>query len=432
MKKQEVEAAVGMTRKWDAREAGREVARNTIKKLNSPPNFFLLFSTIHYKDHGGFEEFLNGVWDVLPNGIPLTGGTVLGFTNSKGSYTRGACAMAVSYPHMDLAIGIGKNPKRNPKKAAKKSAEMIKRGLSKSKYKNKFVLNFVSGPELMRIPGQGYKKVIDSGIISKFVIFAYGLSQYLFQKGASREDEVFEETVKNLPDYNILLGTSMDNYKGISHYQFYNHEVHTRAVVNLGIAIDLDLDVCTTHGMKRTDIVFDITKLSKNGHIIHEINNKPAVPELYKLLNWPDGFLNEKTMFHIITYYPISLKRHSREVPAVMPAILKNSILTPCVVDKGRVSIMTISGEKMISSMQDCVDYFENIEPEFALLSACITIVDSLGNNVDRVREILLEYFKNKPFLMFWSAGEGTYSPHNNLTYANMSFNTAIFGTKKS
>jgi len=46
MKKTEVDAAVGMTRKWDAREAGREVARSTIKQLNSPPNFFLLFSTI--------------------------------------------------------------------------------------------------------------------------------------------------------------------------------------------------------------------------------------------------------------------------------------------------------------------------------------------------------------------------------------------------
>jgi len=79
IKKQEVDAAVGMTRKWDAREAGREVARNTIKQLNSPPNFFLLFSTIHYRDHGGFEEFLNGVWDVLPKGTPLIGGTVVGF-----------------------------------------------------------------------------------------------------------------------------------------------------------------------------------------------------------------------------------------------------------------------------------------------------------------------------------------------------------------
>ena len=55
-----------MSRKWDALEAGREVARNTIKKLKTPPDFFLLFSTIHYEKHGGFQEFLNGVCDILP------------------------------------------------------------------------------------------------------------------------------------------------------------------------------------------------------------------------------------------------------------------------------------------------------------------------------------------------------------------------------
>ena len=101
------DAAVGLSRKWDAREAGREVARNTIKKLNAPPSFFLLFSTIHYEKYGGFKEFLKGVWDVLPEGTPLVGGTVTGFMNNHGCYTRGATALAVSYSNMDVAVGYG-------------------------------------------------------------------------------------------------------------------------------------------------------------------------------------------------------------------------------------------------------------------------------------------------------------------------------------
>ena len=78
------EAAVGMSRKWDAREAGREVAQSTIEKLNHPPKFLILFSTIHYEKHGGFEEFLNGVWDILPKETVLVGGTVAGFINKYG------------------------------------------------------------------------------------------------------------------------------------------------------------------------------------------------------------------------------------------------------------------------------------------------------------------------------------------------------------
>ena len=130
MVEEKLEAAVGMSRKWDAREAGKEVARSTIEKLSSPPDFFLLFSTIHYEKHGGFEEFLNGVWDILPEGTPLAGGTTAGFMNNYGCYSRGATALAVSYSNMDVAIGVGHNTKRNPKK------RFLKRKFSKENLRN--------------------------------------------------------------------------------------------------------------------------------------------------------------------------------------------------------------------------------------------------------------------------------------------------------
>ena len=97
-RKSKVEATIGISRKWDAREAGKEVARTAIQKLNQPPSFFLLFSTSQYKDHGGFHQFLEGVWEVLPEETPLIGGTIAGFINNYGCFARGATALAVSYP----------------------------------------------------------------------------------------------------------------------------------------------------------------------------------------------------------------------------------------------------------------------------------------------------------------------------------------------
>jgi len=116
MLEEKLETAVGMSRKWDAREAGKEVARSTIEKLTTPPDFFLLFSTIHYEKHGGFEEFLNGVWDVLPKDTKLIGGTVAGFINNYGCFTRGASALAVSSSDIDVKIGIGHDTKKIQKK----------------------------------------------------------------------------------------------------------------------------------------------------------------------------------------------------------------------------------------------------------------------------------------------------------------------------
>jgi len=85
---------------------------------------------------------------------------------------------------------------------------------------------------------------------------------------------------KLLPDYNMILGTAMDDYKtGLCNYQFFNNEILTNSMVNLAIATDLDFDVFTNHGMKKSNIKFNITKLSRNKHIIREINNKSAVQE---------------------------------------------------------------------------------------------------------------------------------------------------------
>lgn len=426
--KSEIESAIGLSRKWDAREAGREVAETTIQQLNRPLDFFLLFSTIHYEKSGGFQEFLNGVWDVLPKGTPLIGGTVPGFMNNYGCFSRGASALAVSSPLMDVAIGIGKNSKRNPYRSARQCAEMIQNQLKQSTYKNKFLLNFISGPVMPSIPGVGQKKYIRSGFVSKFALQALGLSEKLLQKGLAREDEIFEETTHLLPDYQMILGTSMDDYKGMRNYQFYNEHLFTNAVVNLGIATDLDLDVHTTHGMQHTPRTFTITKLAAGHHAICEINHKPALPELLQLLNWPDGFLSEETMLHTILYYPISLKRNKREVPIVMPLIMKDYIIVPCIIDDGDVSILTVNGKNLINAVKENLVYFKEIQPEFGLCSTCVTILQTLGYKTNIIQQEIQNHFKNKPFLLFYSAGEGTYSPSKDIIYANMSFNTAVFG----
>jgi len=424
-------AAVGMSSKWDAKEAGREVAKNTLDRLGEKPSFLLLLSSIHYKENGGFKEFLKGVWEILPEGTPLVGGTVTGFINPEGCYIRGATALAVSYPNMDVSIGYGTGTKRNPDKAAEECINMIRNGLERSEHKNKFVFDFVSGSTVLNIPGYGNRKVVDSEFIGKSVTKLFGLTQILLQKGLGREDEIFEEIAKKLPDCNMILGSSMDDYRGLFNYQFFNSKVLTNSVVGLGIATDLDIDVNTNHGMRRTGIKMKITKLSKDGHIIQEINGKPAVPEIYRLLNWPKNFLKEETLFQKLLYYPLSLKKSGREVPAVMAIILGDYIVTPCKVEEGDVWILTVSGKSLLKAMKSNLEVFNEMRPEFGLFSVCITILETLGSNVCKLRENIIEYLEDKPFILFFSTGEGTYSPTKGFAYANMSYNTAIFGHKK-
>lgn len=79
-------------------------------------------------------------------------------------------------------------------------------------------------------------------------------SQYLFKKGIGREDEIFGEVIKKLPDCYMIVGTSIDAIRRSEIISFlirlFNY------VVNIGISTDLNMHICTTHGMKETSKLF--------------------------------------------------------------------------------------------------------------------------------------------------------------------------------
>jgi hypothetical protein len=125
------------------------------------------------------------------------------------------------------------------------------------------------------------------------------------------------------------------------------------------------------------------------------------------------------------------LKRRGREVPVVTPLIMKDYIFVPCIIDDGEVSILTVSGKDLINAVKENLAFFNEIQPEFGLCSTCMTILQTLGRKTNIIQEEISKYFKDKSFLLFYSAGEGTFSSAKDITYANMSFNTAIFGNNK-
>ena len=429
MDKARLEAAVGMSRKWDAYEAGREVALDTIQKLSSPPDLFLLFSTYHFEKHGGFEALLKGIYEIIPKETSLIGGTVRGFMNNFGCFTRGVTALAISSSQMDVAIGYGKNTKRNPKKAARQSAMMIKEGLKESKFDNKFLFNLISASEIPDMPPLGRKKIIEPGLVPKALTQLFGASQYVLQKGAGRDDEVSEEMIEILPDYHMLGGGTIDNGPGFSSYQFFNKTVLTNSVVSLGLKTCEKFDVLTTHNMKPTGIEFKITKISKDGRIIHEINNKPAFSELLRLLNWSKDFLKEENWLKTTFYFPLgSHYNESRTCygPRIIGVVLGESLITGFKSKDPNGSILTIDGRSLLKTIDDNLGAFPR-KPKFGLISSCTTRLETMGDRIYKARERVMNYFDNSPFIVFYVGGESTYSPEKGFNYVNMSFNSAVF-----
>ena len=319
-----------MSRNWDAREAGREVASSCLENLKGNPKFLLLFSTIHHEKNGGFQEFLNGVWEILPKDTPLIGGTVAGFINSKGCFTRGSTALAVSYDNMDVAVGIGKNTKKYPIKAANDCANMIKNGLEKSNFKTNILIDLISGGLTFQIPFLGRRRVLQDipGFLTNATV---KMTSYLLSKGPGREEEVLEKLGNLLDDYYILSGSCMDDNLFLNNYQFFNDKVVQNSIVSIGIKTDLNFDIERDHGLSETDKKFKITKLSSDKRFIYKINGKPAVSELLKQMSWPDSYMTEKLLHSRTLYYPLGFKHNDEMSIDVIALVSGNSL---CMVHK--------------------------------------------------------------------------------------------------
>jgi hypothetical protein len=426
MDKPKLEAAVGMSRKWDAREAGREVAESTLSKLNGNPNFFLLFSTIHYEKHGGFEEFLKGVWEILPESTPLIGGSVVGFMNNHGCYTRGSSALAVSYPNMDVSIGVGHNTKRNPEKAAMECADMIKNDLEKSNYSNKFLIDITSSGIVPNMPGIGRKKVIRSKF-GDVLLKTLNTTCKRLQIGPGREDEIIDILSKELSDYDIIGGSTLDDNKWERNFQFYKKEVLTNSVIALGFKTDLNWKLNSTFGLNPTGIKMRPSKTTLFDCAIKKIENKPAVDAYLEKMGWSEDLLDEN-MHRRTLFYPICYKKGEMLCPRVLALVIKDALVftNKALKDKD-MEVYSASGSSLINSVKQNLDKYEEDNLKFGFIVSCCARLEALGDATFKVHEIINNYYKNIPFLLFFASGEDVYKSGKTPVRLNESFNVVNF-----
>ncbi len=424
---EELKVGVGLSRKWDAREAGREVAETTLEKMDGEnPKFFLLFSTIHYEKYGGFQEFLNGVWDVLPEGTPLMGGTVAGFMNNYGCYTRGATALAVSYPNMDVAIGVGENTRKNPKKAAKNLSDSLLKSLKESKFKNSFMFCVLPGGTVPQLFGFGRRKVIKSGVGGKISVNLLDQAIKLVQTGPAREEEVFEALSEHLKEWYVLGGSSMDDLTQFRCYQFLDKEVYSNHIVGVGVKSDLNYDVITKYGLKKTGLKMHITKKALRDCIISEIDGKPATKEFLKRINWPEDYLDER-LYTKTFYYPLGYEYNGVLRPQIIGAFLGDNIACGYSVRTDEIEILSASGESLLNAMKEGAADILKYDPKVVLGVACATQLETLGSSIYKAYSELREYFEEKDFLIGFFAGEESYTPTSPPKQLYDSFNLSCF-----
>lgn len=407
----------------DAGMAGKEVAEAISKKLKQKPNFAMLFCTGHYESNDGFRKILDSVYTSLPTNTPLIGGIIAGFVTRDGCYARGVSVLTVSYPNMNISIGIGKNTKRNPRKAARQCSAMIKKGL-KGNYKTKIIFSLVSGAEMPHIPGLSDATNIKSKLFAKLMVSMFSFAQKTAQKGFGREQEVLEEITKELQDFNLIHGSFMNSCTLENNYQFFNKEILTESVVCLAIETDLNLDLRSAHGGEKTEINFKITDISKDRHFIKKINGKPALPEFLRVMNWSKESFEKEKLIDIISRYPLTFQKNEKVFLRPIGAFVGDYIGAMARLEKDEIFITKISEYDIIDSIDE-ITVSDN--PQFGYMVSCVARQGILGLKIFQSQEKIKKYLKDKEFLLIFTGAEGTKRPDEELDYFNLTITSAVF-----
>ncbi len=404
----ELKAGVGLSRKWDAREAGREVAETALEKLEGEkPKFFLLFSTIHYEKYGGFQELLNGVWEVLPEGTPLIGGTVAGFMNNYGCFTRGATGLAVYYPRMDVAVGVGNDTKKDPKGAV----ESVYRKLNEKSppYNNNLMIEMVATAVIPKLPRVGQKNVILSKKMGDtFVKLLPAMAKLGY--GFDKADEIIELLAQRFPDRVIIGGCTMDDNRFLGNYQFANRGIVENSLVMFNISSDLKKTIHTVTSYVLRGEKFKITKISKDRHVVKEFDGEGARTALLKKLNLR---IEEKesvySLYKNIYYYPLAYHKGGTLHPCMIGLIYGENLIFGNRIESNELDLLAVSVDKAIEQIEQVVQDMKNKRVQLTYGVACETYIETLGSNIYKMYELLKE--TGAVFILPFVAGESIYTP---------------------
>lgn len=338
--------------------------------------------------------------------------------------------MAVEYENMDVAVGVGHNTKRNPEGAAEECANEIKENMNNSDYENKMVYGFISDGMVPNLPLIGRKRVTRhkyfSKLIRKFSLFVTTILNKTTKFGVGREAEVLQELAKSMSNYNILTLSSYDNNKSLSNYQFSNKKVTTNSVVALGIKTDLNFQTDTSLGLQRTNTKIKIDKKGLFDCAFSEVNDEAASKELKKVLGWPEDFFDEN-IYRRTYYYPLCCEKGDLIEPKVIGLIIEDTVVCTSKIDCKELVLYQASGSSLIESVEKTFsDLDKNNDFLAAFLVSCTARLETLGANLYDVREKLLDFFEERPFLVTYGAGEGFHKPAVRTNYMNESFNISV------
>ena len=91
------------------------------------------------------------------------------------------------------------------------------------------------------------------------------------------------------------------------------------------------------------------------------------------------------------------------------------------------MEIYSASGKSLINSVKENLSSYDRNDLKLGFIVSCCARLEALGDATFKVYEIIDNFYKNVPFLLFFASGEDVYEPGKCPVRLNESFNVVNF-----
>lgn len=274
-----IQVGMGVSEAEDEAKAVEEAISQALKQVGGEPTFSFVYTSYTLDQ----EKIAKLVTAKL--GSEWVGMSVDKHLNNKKVFSEkmSVSVLCIKSEYMQFSVAVAENVSKDPKEKAKKAIKTAVKNMHSKKALHGYVA-------FSRMKSGDYESLIDD---KHFLTFTFVESTHI--KNGKEESGAEIDFIEGLVDF---LGVGVPifgggagsdvndlfyNSKG-TNYQFGNGKVYTDAGVVVFCVTDLHFEMSIEHAYKLTDKFATVTKLSKDGYEILELNGKEAVLEYANLL----------------------------------------------------------------------------------------------------------------------------------------------------
>lgn len=270
-----IETGIGRGTSGKALDMGRTAAIGAIKSLSRyRPTLALLFVSSELD----IQEVTNGVSEVLGD-CPLMGTSTAGEI-ANGYFARSVVVVVMASPSLHVRIGVGSNVSLDYRRAV---FEALAHGDVAEYFSGEHPLHQMLHLSMSRSPG-----------VSPVFMIMFSPGATMTQPSLSHEihTELRKASTNRVP---IFGGSSSDFFHFEANCQIANGKVCQDALVVAFVEADILFGLGVAHGFSPTAKAALVTRAS--GHVVHELDGRPAVEVCSELLGIPIGQLGNRALW---------------------------------------------------------------------------------------------------------------------------------------